>query len=412
MAKILMNAVQAAAAQWAGHMRRGVQLRSEKDFLGALALIPSLAEKKQTLVKTLRGLADLYAETGRLEDAVLLFERISQDAASPTRIFWCDYARLQLRLAQQQLREKAVAAASLSLEKVRSLAARAPGHAEMNSLCREGYLAIGTLFEQAGDSIPAELYFGRAVEIMPQLTEPDALQVFSELAWRAWWRRDYERCDHWALRASEAAPHLMHAKLGHPQARAAALLGALGSAAAQNHLPQACDHYFGWGEKIMREAGSACGVELADLLVAWASCTKNEAMAELRFQEALNLREAYLGEKHPKTRELRAALGQGEESAFQKGFDHPGAAAPQTRAAGPAFKISRAATPEELKGLQRRLIKLAHPDQAQADDEFELRNTMMREINQASKDGDGIRLVKLASSVRAELKRRGWLRSA
>ena len=124
---------------------------------------------------------------------------------------------------------------------------------------------------------------------------------------------------------------------------------------------------------------------------------------------SLNIREALLGERHPKTRELRQALGLAGDTGFQQGFDHEPAAPPEIR---PAFRTARGATAEEMKNLQRRLVKLAHPDQAQGGDEFELRNRMMIEINEAVKAADGGRLVKLASSVRSELKRRGWLRGA
>jgi hypothetical protein len=409
-----MKSANTAAGKWAGHMRRGAQLRSEKDYLAALALVPELAERKASLVKTLRGLAELYAENGRLEDAALLFERISQDASAPTRIFWCDYARLLFRLAEQQLREKHVAQANASLEKIQSLAAQAPGHAEMQALCREGWLGIGTLFEQAGDQVPAELYFGRAVAIAAQAGQADALQVFSELAWRAYWRRDFERCDHWALRACDSGGTAqgLNPRLGHPAARAAGLLGALGSAAAQNHLPELCDHYFEWGQKILAQAAPGPGgsIELADLLVAWGSCTKNSILAESRFQEALNIREALLGEKHPKARELRLALGL-DGAGFKQGFSYsPGPKAePEIR---PAFKAARPASPAELKTLQRRLVKLAHPDQAKSGAEFEARNKMMIEINDAAKAGDGARLLRLAAGVRLELKRQGWMRPA
>jgi tetratricopeptide (TPR) repeat protein len=403
-----MKSVNSAAGKWAGHMRRGAQLRSEKDYLAALALVPELAERKLSLIKTLRGLADLYAENARLEDAALLLERISQEASAPTRIFWCDYARLLFRLAEQQLRNKQIARANSSLEKVRGIAQQAQGHAEMEALCREGWLAIGTLFEQAGDWVPAELYFGRALEIAPGATAPDALQIYAELAWRAYWRRDFERCDHWALRACEAPADLLHPKLGHPQARAAAFLGALGSAAAQNHLPKVCDHFFEWARKILNDAAPSGSVELADLLVAWGSCAPNEVLAELRFQEALNLREQLLGENHPKSVELRQALGLGGESGFKQGFEHPPA---EKAKISPAFKTPRAASVQELKVLQRRLVKLAHPDQAQDDAEFELRNKMMIEINDAATRGDGARLLRLASQVREALQRHGWLRS-
>ena len=404
-----MQAAQAAALKWAGHMRRGAQLRSEKDYLAALALVPGLAERKQSLVKVLRGLADLYAETGRLEEAVGLFERVSLEASAPTRIFWCDFARLLFRLAEQQLREKSVAKASLSLEAARLVAAQAPGHAEMAALCREGYLAVGTLFEQAGEWVPSELYFSRAAEIPPPAGSPDALQIFSELAWRAYWRRDFERCDHWALRACEAPPHALHSKLGAPAARAAGLLGALGAAAAQNHLPELCDHYFAWAEAALRQAWPQGSAELADLLVAWGSCAKNPIVAESRFQEALNLREALLGEKHPKSRELRQALGlEGTSGGFKQGFEHGPAIAPEIR---PAFKAARGATAAELKQLSRSLVKLAHPDQSKNGEEFQVRNQMMIEINDAVKRGDGERLLKFSASIKAELKRRGWLRT-
>lgn len=405
----MLKSAQAAAAKWAGHMRRGLQLRSESDYLAALALIPELAERKQSLIRTLRGLAELYAENGRLEDACLLFERISQDAAQPTRIFWCDYARLLFKLAEQQLREKKIAAASGSLEKIRAVSAQAPGHAEMGSLCREGYLAIATFFEQAGDWVPAELYFGRALEIKPLSAEPDAVQVFSELAWRSYWKRDFSRCDHWVLRCSEASPHGLHAKLGSPPARVAALCGALGAHAAQNHLPKPCEHYFSWGEKILREAAPQGSVELADLLVAWGSCSKNSVVAESRFQDALNLREQILGEKHPKSRELRQALGLEGGNGFQSGFDHGPQAESVVR---PAFQRARPATAEELKALQRRLVKLAHPDQARDKSEIELRNQWMIEINDAVKAKDGAKLARLAATVPQELKRRGWMRTS
>lgn len=404
----MMGAVQAVASQWAGHMRRGASLKSEKDYLAALTLIPQLAERRQSLLRTLRGLADLYAEEGRLEDACLLFERISQEATAPTRIFWCDYARLLFRLAEEQLRGKKVAAGNASLEKARQIASKAPGHSEMASLCREGYLGIGTLFEQAGDWVPAELYIGRAVEIPPQIAEPDAIQVYSELAWRAYWRRDFERADHWALNASQASPHALHGKLGMPVARTAALLGALGAAAVQNHLPKVCDHFFSWGERLLREAAPQGSVELADLLVAWGSCSSG-VLGESRFQEALNLRELLLGERHPKTRELRAALGLEGPGGFQSGFGHGPAAAPEIR---PAFKRARSATEAELKGLQRSLIKLCHPDQSQEDGEFEYRNKMMIEINAATKEHDGARLLQLSASIKSGLKARGWLRNA
>jgi hypothetical protein len=409
MAPPSMSLVQKAAGKWAGHMRRGAALHSEKDYLAALALIPELAERKASLVKTLRGLADLYASTGRMEDAVLLFERISTEASAPTRIFWCDFARLLFRLAEQQLRDKHVAAASLSLEKVRQVEEKAPGHAEMESLCREGYLSMGSLFELSGDWVPAELYFSRALGIPPKATEPDTLQVYSELAWKAYWRRDFERADHWALKCSELPESALHPRMGRREARCAALLGALGSAAAQNHLPRVCDHYFELAERLLREADPAAPVELADLLVAWGSCAKNPVLAESRFQEALNLREAALGEKHPKSRELRQALGLEGESGFRQGFDHGPAPASVIR---PFGKAPRQATAAEMKLLYRRLVKLAHPDQAQAEDEFEMRNRMMAEINAAAHSGDRAQLALLATSVRNELKRRGWLRAA
>jgi tetratricopeptide (TPR) repeat protein len=390
-------------------MRRGLQLQSESDYLAALALVPELADRKQGLIKTLRALAEFYAAHGRLEDAVLLFERVALEAAQPTKIFWCDYARLVFRLAEKQLRENHVAQANLSLEKIRELASKAPGHAEMEALCREAYLQVGAIFEQASSFVAAELYLQRALAIPPGPAAQDGLKVLSELTWRAYDRRDFKRVDHWVEWALKLDTSALNPKLGHPVARVAFLLGALGSSAAQNHLPELCDHYFSWGERILRQAGGPQGsVELADLLVSWGSCASSKIVTELRFQEALDLREALLGDKHPKTLELRAALGLYGESGFKQGFEHdPEPKKPEIR----PFSTARAATKAEIKILHRRLVKLVHPDQAHSDEEFELRNTLMGQINEAAKAGDGAGLAKLGAKARLELKQSGWLRA-
>jgi tetratricopeptide (TPR) repeat protein len=392
-------------------MRRGAQLRQEKEYLAALALVPEMADLKGALVRTLRGLADLYVEQGRLDDAAPLFERLAVEVESPTRVFWCDYVRLLFRLADQNLRQKQVAQASLRLEKIRSIALKAPGHPEMASLCRQGYLAVATLFEQAGEWIPAELYFDRAFEIPPSTGEPDALQAVSELVWKAYWRRDLERADHWIARALTLPPHLLRAKAGAVASRVAALLGALGGTAVQDHLPKAADHYFSRAERVLREADPQGGPELADLLVAWAA-SSGDAAARPRYEEALRLREQSLGAEHPKTRELRAALGLGGGRGFTEGFAPLGEPeAPEPRAIYPAPWKARQATDAELKAAHRKLAKLVHPDQAEGPDEFEARNRMMAEVNEAARAKDASRLARLGVAVRAELKRQGWLRN-
>ena len=398
-------------AKWAGHMRRGLQLRSERDYLAALSLIPALAEKKLSQIKTLRGLADLYAEDGRIEDAALLFERIEAEAAAPTKVFWCDYARLLFRLAEQQLREKHVAKASSSLEKVKRIAAKAPGHAEMAALCRDGYLQISALFELAGAWAASELYFERALEIAPEPKQPDALQVIGELCWRAYWRRDLDRLDHWIERAEAQSPHALHARHGALLSRIAALMGAIGAAAAGDHLPAACDHYFEWGLALLSDAAPQGSIEQADLLVAWASCSKDAFKAELRMTDAMNMRALLLGENHPKTLELRMALGLDGEGAFQSGFGkHDPQAVPEPKVR--PFQAARKADAAELKSMGRLAIKLVHPDQAASDEEFELRNSMLVEVNAAVRDKDGIKLAQLTARFRVELKNRDWLRES
>jgi tetratricopeptide (TPR) repeat protein len=400
--------LQAAQSRWAGHLRRGAQLRSESDYLAALSLVPELADRRQGLIKTLRGLAELYAADGRLEEAALLFERVGQEASAPTKIFLCDYVRLLFSLAQHQLRAKQVAQANLSLEKIRDLAAKAEGHTEMQAICREGYLQVGAVFEQAQSWVPAELYLRRALEIKPVPGAPDALQVLSELAWRAYWRRDIDRADHWVDAMLELDTKLLHPKLGSSLARLAALLGALGAAAVQDHLPRASEHYFSWGERLLRQAAPSGSLELADLLVAWGSCSPSKQAGEERFEQALAMREAILGELHPKAIELRQALGLQVEGGFRPGFAfEPQVHTPKVR----PYEAPRASA-AEIKALHRRLVKQVHPDQARGIEEFEMRNTLMLQINEAASGGDAARLARLAAKAKAELKKHGWLRES
>ncbi len=390
------------AARWAWHMRRAAEQGSEDDYLEALDLVPAMPDRRQSLVKTLRGLAGLYADQGRLEEAIPLFESVAQEASAPTKIFWCDYVRLMFKAAEQRFANKESAAASHALERARQLSENAPGHPEMAALCREGYLQVGGLFEQAGSFVQADLYLDRALAIVPGPGAEDGLQIVAGFAWKAFRRGDFRRCDAWIKRGLALSPHSLSSRSGILSARVAALLAALGGSAAQMRAAKQSEHYFSWGEAILREAQAQGSVELADLLVAWGSCSATPRQAEQRFREALEIRKRLLGPRHSKTRELESALGFGADSGFKQGF------APLQKPL--AQVLPRAASALEIKALYRRLAKLAHPDQAQSDEEFEARNLMMGEINAASKAGDGSRLARLAARTRAELKKKGWLR--
>ncbi len=405
-----------AMSRFLGHMRRGRQLKSESDYLAALALLPELAERRVNLARVLRGLADLYAETGKCDDAAALYARLAQDLNDPPRVFWCDYVRVLFKAAHASLREGRGAQASQYLEQAAATQARAKNHAETEVVAREGWLTTGGLYEQGKLYFAADLCFERAFAL-PYHEANDGMQICAELAWRAYWRREELRLWHWIKRADELAKDgksSFKTKAGQPLARLASCLAALAQAAQGDHLKDLCQKLFNFGAELLRKEGEALRPELSDLLVMWGSClTQNPLKAELLMQEALDLREVIWGSEHPKVRELRQALGQDGGGGFQGGFDaydpqvrpQPNARNRRERPFSPprvAVK-ARAATAEEIKRMHRKLVKLTHPDQARNPRDYELRNRLTVEINDAAAREDAGALSHLALRARQEL---------
>jgi tetratricopeptide (TPR) repeat protein len=408
-------------AMWAGHMRRGKELRSEKEFAAALALIPKIHDARSHLIKTLRALADLYLEKQQYEEAAGLFERLGEEEPNPTRVFWCDYAKALFNLARQELKKSRAAQAASALERAEQVRRKLPDHAEMQDLAFYGYLDTALHFEFIKEYLPADLYFERAMAVPDHCgaDRPDRLNIFLETSAQAFNRRDFERAEHWANAALKTVDHAASGKEA-AALRVADFLAGLAQKAFQDYLPKVGERYYGWAESIINAVKGPRCVERANLLMAWGFRRFKPNGAPL-FDEAIKIREAVLGPDHAATREARQALDVTlKQVELSQDLGNPPAEDPAAGWDGArrffdnVVRATEARRPldggEDLKELQRRLSKLVHPDLARDPDEFEALNDLMVEVNQAVADQDITRLRGLEVKIRvafAKLKRTG-----
>ncbi len=380
-------------------MRRGAQLGSEREYSAALALVPELPYPKAYLIRTLRALADLYMQGDRPADAAALFQRLEQELPTPTKGFWCDYSAALFGSATQSLIQGRVAEANQALAKVSRIREGLPDYAVLGQTLFQGYTVIATLFERAGDFLPAELYFTRAAAQAGRgVDSAELLSFFFKQATRAAELGQPARAERMLEMARDVAgqdPALL--------LRVAAQANALAQSTWDGKTNAQATRYFLIAESLCAPQGALQG-QLADQYLAWGM--RHVGMAgRVYLEKALDIRRTVFGEQDPRTRQTQDALdalGQptGAEawSAFRVTVPKPAGVWTQPR--------DRAV---RVKRLQRRLALVAHPDHANGEADSVLRNELMRKVNEAASRQDLIALTQLAKEIRNRLSHRGSL---
>ena len=403
-------------ALWQGHMRRGRNLRSEKEFTAALALVPALVDYKSHLIKTLRALADLYVEEGQLEEAEALFVRILSETEQPTRVFLCDYAKLLFSLAEQQLEISRVAMASDCLHKVEVIRKTLPEHMEMREICYQGYLRAGQYFEHIREFPAADLYYDRACsQSLDWDVWDDPLQIMQNLALYSVKRQDFVRGDYWgekAVRFVRENSTQFNLKAGDSRARLAQLWEKLGLTAFGVHKKALAEKFFHKAEIFWKQMHPSGQAELAQLYMSWGFQRFAPNGREL-FEKALVLRRSLFGEEHTKTVEARQAVEmQGTPLNASDHFEGGRDEINQDWDGNKAFLdslISAQSSGNEkedsLKQIHRRLVKMVHPDLARDEKSFKILNELMIEVNAAATAENIYHLKQLELKVRLETAR-------
>jgi hypothetical protein len=403
-ATLTLAAAKAALHKWQGHMRRAAQLQNETEYAAALALVPMLPQPAAYQARTLRALADLYAATGRLDEAAGVFERVAQGGGRLSEIFWRDYATLLFKLGLKRLGAGHVAQANQALIAAGALLERPDFEAATGSTAGDearlaalaGYGETALWFERGGELAPAALYAEKFLALAQRMQAwPEAAQWLRRLAQSGAQRAGAERGLVWLdrLQALQAQ--------GYPEALAQASQAAgqlaqhelaLGRSAGAEALYQRTEAW-------LKEAGGE-SLALADLYLGWGLAfpgAKGRPYLEL----ALSLRRRLLGPQHPRTREAEQALGglpssarvtpglEGQVQAWDGGGLFQAEAEPSYAA--------------EAKRLHRRLARLCHPDGAQNPAEAEQRHQWMVKINAAAAVGDVLSLRTLMREVLAAL---------
>lgn len=377
---VTLAAVKAAQQQWQGHMHRAALLQSEDEFAAALSLVPQLANPGPGLARTLRGLADLYAAQGRLDDAAALFQRIVDNGGKLSARFWGDYATLLFRLGLARLGAGKVAQANDALARAGSLL---DGPADLPEAWRaalDGYAETALWFERAAEPVPASLYAEKALAFAVRLRAWEAAaQALRRLAQSGQSKSGAQRALVWLQRLQALRSE------GWPEALGQAVQGAVSLAQRELALGRrgdaqaVFDAAAGW----LRQAGPE-GPAMADLQLGWGlSLGPKEGRPHI--EEALSLRRRLLGPEHPRTREAEQALG-GFSSAAAPSQQPLGEGAAQSWDGGAVFSAPDAGAAQgELKRLQRRLVRLCHPDAAPQE---QWRHELMVRINHAVDVGD------------------------
>lgn len=374
-------------------MRRGAQLGSERELSAALALVPELPYPKAYLIRTLRALADLYMSTERPADAAALFGRLEQELPNPTKGFWCDYSAALFGAATQSLIQGHVAEASAALEKVSRIREGLPVWAPLGQVLFQGYVGVATLFERAGEMLPAELYFTRAAAQAGRgVDSAEVLGVFFKQAVPAAELGQHARAERFLELAREAAgqdPALI--------VRVAAQANALAQAAWDGKTNAQAARYFQMAEALCAPQ-PALQAQLSDQYLAW-GLRHSGGAGRPWMEKALDLRQQIFPAGHAKIRQAEAALaalGQPTGAEAWSAFR----VTPST-SAGVWTQPRDAAV--RVKRLQRRLALAAHPDHASGEAEALLRNELMRKVNEAASRLDLFALTQLAKEIRQRL---------
>jgi hypothetical protein len=376
-AGLTLAVVKAALQKWQGHMRRAALLQSEAEYAAALALVPQLPSPAASQAKTLRGLADLYASQGRLDDAAAMLQRIAQGGGRLSARFWGDYATLLFKLGLQRVGAGRVALANDAFSQAAGLLQGPADLPEVWSVALDGYLETALWFERAGEAVPAGLYAERALGLAGRLPDWErAGNGLRRLVQAAQSKGGSARALHWldrwqSLRAQgwpEALSHAVQAALA--LARAELALGRRGDAQA----------IFEAASSWVRQAGPESPA-LADLHLGWGLALGADAGAE-HLRQAVQLRRRLLGVEHPRTKEAEQALG-----GFSAQSPPPAPEGGPARAwdGGAVFQAPPPDSSAELKRLHRRLVRLCHPDAA-PDEAW--RHGLMVRVNQAAELGD------------------------
>lgn len=376
-AGLTLLAVKAAQQKWQGHMRRAALLQSEDEYAAALALVPQLPTPAASQARTLRGLADLYAGQGRLDDAVAMLQRIADNGGRLSARFWGDFATLLFKLGLQRIGAGKVANANQALARAGELLQGPADLPEVWRVALDGYAETALWFERAGEAVPAGLYAEKALTLAQKLQAWDlAAACLRRLSQAAQSKGGSARAIVWLERLQALRAQ------GWPDALAVAVQAAVGLAQSELGLGRQ-----GGAEAVFRAAESwlkAVGSEspaLADLHLGWGlSLGLPEGRDHLEL--ALSLRRRLLGPQHPRTLEAAQALGglpaDGEAAALEG----------ETRAwdGGSLFQAPAADLgAAELKRLHRRLVRLCHPDAAP---QQAWRHGLMVRVNQAAEVGD------------------------
>jgi hypothetical protein len=371
--------VKAAQQQWQAHMRRAALLQSEDEYAAALGLVPQLPSPAASLARTLRGLADLYASQGRLDDAAALLQRIAEGGGRLSDRFWADYATLLFKLGLQRVAAGKVALANEAFSRAAALLQGPAQGEEVWRAALEGYAETALWFERAGEAAPAGLYAERALDMAARLQAWDlAAQALRRLTQAAQGKSGAARALHWLQRLQ--ALRLQ----GWPGALAAAVQAALSLAHSELALSRRGDAQavFAAAEAWLRQAGPPSPA-LADLHLGW-GLALGSLEGRPHLEEALSLRRRLLGPEHARTREAEQALaGLGQTVGAAEPAGDGEAKAWDGGALFQAADTGSAAA--ELKRLHRRLVRLSHPDAAP---QQAWRHALMVRVNQAAESGD------------------------
>lgn len=378
-AGIGLAVVKAAQQRWQAHMRRAALLGSEDEYAAALALVPSLPSPGAGLARTLRGLADLCAAQGRLDEAAAFMQRIADGGGRLSARFWCDYAGLLFKLGLARVGAGQVALANAAFERAGTLLRGPADLPEVWRAAFEGYADTALWFERAGEPVPAGLYAERALDLALRLQDFDAAAgALRRLAQAAQAKGGSLRALHWLERLQDLRRH------GWAGALPVAVQAALGLARAELGVGReaAARAVFNAAEAWLHEAGPESPA-LADLHLGW-GLSLGPGAGRPHLERALSLRRRLLGPQHPRTREAEQALaGLASGTASQPKAQASEGAQPWD--GGAQFQAPLGQAAAEIKRLQRRLVRLCHPDAAPGQ---AWRHDLMVRVNHAAAVGD------------------------
>jgi tetratricopeptide (TPR) repeat protein len=375
-AALTLGMVKRALRDWQNHMRRAALLQSEDEFAQALALVPSTPHPAAYLARTLRGLADLFVSQGRLDEAVGLFERVAQGGGRLSERFWCDYATLLFRLGLQRIGTGRVALANEALARAGAILEGPAQGAGLWRTAFEGYGETALWFERAGESIPAAFYGEKALTLAGRLEDgPAAGLLLRRLALAGQSKGGVVRALHWLER-------LQALRNAWPEALGVAVQIAVSLAHNELALGRAgaAEAVFAAAETWLRASGLE-SLALADLHLGW-GLALGPQRGRGHLETALSLRRRLLGPEHPRTREAEQALV-GLANAVPSSASDAGGL--RLWDGGARFEAPLSEPAGELKRLQRRLVRLCHPDAAP---QQLWRHELMVRVNRAVEAGD------------------------